>query len=85
MIKHQERVNQLEIASAESSHASHPPTLEKATKTLEKSTRTFKNAVDVGMTLIGTGSVKAPLLLPTGTVTTPPQVGMSQSESSSSS
>ena len=66
MIKHQERVDQ--IASA--SHDSHP-TLEKATKSLEKSTKTFKNAVEVGMALVGMGSGKAPLLLPAGTVTMP--------------
>ena len=64
MIKHQEKVNQLEIS------LSHPPTMEtlvKATNTLEKSTKTFKNAVEVGRALVGTGSGKALLLLPAGT------------------
>ena len=65
MIKHQEKVDQIS--------SSHPPamdTLVKATKTLEKSTKTFENAVEMGRALIGTGSGRAPLLLPAGT--TPP-------------
>jgi len=61
MVKHQEKVDQIS--------SSHPGTdaLIKATKTLEKSTKTFENAVEMGKALIGTGSGKAPLLLPTGT------------------
>ena len=67
MIKQQERVDQ--IASGSSHVPATPEILEKATKTLEKSTKTFKTAVEAGMALVGTGSGKAPLLLPAGTVT----------------
>ena len=74
MIKHQERVDQIA-----SSHPITMVTLQKATKTLEKSKKTFKNAVEDGMALIGTGSGKAPLLLPAGTTTMPPASGQSQS------
>jgi hypothetical protein len=63
MIKHQEKVNQIS-----SSNPSAIETLAKATKTLEKSTKTFKNAVEVSRSLIGTGSGKAPLLLPAGSM-----------------
>ena len=64
MIKHQEKVDKIS--------SSHLPqaameSLMKATKTLEKSTKTFENAVEVSRALIGTGSGKAPLLLPAGT------------------
>ena len=62
MIKHQEKVDQIS-----SLHTPAMETLMKATKTLEKSTKTFKNAVEVSRALIGTGSGKAPLLLPAGT------------------
>ena len=78
MIKHQERVDQI------ASEVSSPLTMEalqKATKALEKSKKTFRNAVEDGMALIGTGSGKAPLLLPTGT--TPPSPASGQPESQS--
>ena len=63
MIKHQEKVDQISLP-----HPLAMETIMKATKTLEKSTKTFKNAVEVSRSLIGMGSGKAPLLLPSGTI-----------------
>ena len=66
------------------SESSHHPALKKASKTLEKSTKTSQNAVEVGMSLIGTGSGKAPLLLPATAATMAPPHWQAASGQSSS-
>ena len=64
LIRIKEKVDKVSAPGTRNSSTSLVNMLSKATKSLEKSNEAFEKAVGGGMSLVGTGSGKVPLLLP---------------------